>query len=162
MGSGRLATLLDADALELQLRVTGSGMGLFPAHATLSDMQKICGPKGLANVAQLLGGRSLIRYLWPGRPFKPVDVDALTFVTPTPLSPEEASVILALPAPATRRQYVVLLDSAEIESDGRPIFGPRYTRGGGIEFLLTRGYPAKAILPMSPDDASAQWEMEVT
>jgi hypothetical protein len=66
----------------------------------------------------------------------------MQFVTPTPYSPAETVVWLALPNPAPR-DYALFLDPGRIPA----ICGPRRVRlGGGLEYILPRGYPAAAML----------------
>ena len=66
----------------------------------------------------------------------------LQFVTPTPYSPSETVIWLALPNPRVR-DFALLLDPAKIPA----ICGPcRIRLGGGLEYCLPQGYPASAML----------------
>jgi len=155
MPSGRLATILDLDML------LGRGLRIYPPWATLDEMRRDIGVAGLSGLAATLGGRWLLRYVarWQVGKLLNGTTDR-TYVTSTAFSPTEAGRWLALPSPWARRRWALLLDAAEIERQRRPVFGPRITRGGGIEFVLEQGFPEQAIVSMSPD-GTARWEIEV-
>ena len=94
-------------------------------------------------VAAELGGRMLLRYLLR-KQYQQFTAGSsqLHFVTPTPYSPTETVIWLALPNP-TKRDFVLFLDPAQIPA----ICGPRRVRlGGGLEYILPQGYPAAALL----------------
>lgn len=160
--SGRLATTLDVDMLcdSILLRDIVPG-GIFPAFTRLHEMKSTIGAKGIMGLADILGRRRLLRYITSQRANqRSFATREVTYVAVTPFSPEEASVWLALPAPQTLRTHVVLLDPRTLEVGGRPIFGPRYAKGGGIEFILERGFHDDAVVNISPDSES-KWPLEV-
>nr|WP_162934356.1 hypothetical protein [Streptomyces scabiei] len=101
-----------------------------------------------------LGGRSLLRYLRNDQKGSLTGGShRLQYVTPTPYTPEEASLWLALMWPWVLRRYVLVLDPRKID---RPIRGPRVISGGfGIEYILPDGFPASAI-------ANPGYDLEVT
>lgn len=128
-----LATRLDEEMLLARPAV------IYPPYIAVSAMPARSG----SEVATELGGRYLLRYLTRAqyRQFT-TGADQLSFATPTPYSPTEAVSWLALPAP-TRRSFVLLLDPNQIPE----IRGPRQVRlGGGLEYVLPRGFPAAALV----------------
>lgn len=141
--SSLLATLLDQEMLENRGTVS-----ILPAPTPDAMVPAKSGKA----VFEELGGRFLLRYLVPAQ------LTAFTaggkgihWVTPTPYQPEETVSWLALPALSKPRRHALVLDPREIEM----ICGPRWVRlGGGIEYILPRGFPASAlVLP---------WPIEVT
>lgn len=108
-------------------------------------------------VARELGGRKLIRYMHAGQVgrFRQGSSD-LTYTTPTPYSPEEASSWLVLPAPTLLRTHALILEPTLIPW----IQGPQWVAmGSGIQYLLPQGFPAAAIIVPGAHDA--QWEIVV-
>ncbi len=118
-------------------------------------------PKSGGEVAQELSGRYLLRYLL----LKQIGVftggtPSKTYVTPTPLAPEETVKWLALPAAHRLRRYVLLINPARLPVEYR-ILGPRWVRlGGGIEYILPDGFPGEAIANIGTE-SDTQWELAV-
>jgi hypothetical protein len=81
------------------------------------------------------------------------------FVTPTPYAPEETISLLALPPGAGNREWVLLLDPRRLTN----VFGPRQVRfGGGLEYILTSGFPATAIVnAVAGPPGTAVWEFQI-
>lgn len=129
----RLATTLDTERL-----------ATVPVHAAPfdtrdEDLDRWTG----VEVAQHLGDRLLLRYIVPAQ------IGAFTsgdpgshYVTPTPYAPADAIIWLALPAPGIPREHALVLRPELIDL----ILGPRTVRwGGGIEYILPRGFPQAAL-----------------
>jgi len=102
-----------------------------------------------------LNGRLLLRYVPATRlGLYANGSDDQHWLTPTAYDPCSAQSWLALPSPQILRRHVMLIDPFEVLADSRPIAGPRWVRfGGGIEYLLPRGFPKSAL--------ALGWEMEV-
>ena len=135
MGAAFLATSLDELMLNGKIAAKGTPDVALPIRT--GD-----------EVADELGGRMLLRYVCePDETSK----STLTFVCPTPYSPEEALGYLALPSLRTPRKWVVVLNPRRIPN----IQGPRWcAMGQGIEYLLPDGYTTAAI-------ANPGWAIEV-
>ena len=147
--SSRLATMLDADML---LR---HGVTIFPPNTPDDSLPVKFG----STVAEEIGDRYLMRYLLPTqlRDYLQGSTDREHYVTPTPYSPEETVRWLALPGANIQRAYVLLLKPGEIES----IKGPRWVHmGGGIEYLLPKGFKRDAIVDIGTAMGS-KWAIEV-
>lgn len=112
--------------------------GIAPVGTPVSSLPVRTGQE----VAAELGGRPLLRYV----PFDLVHESyrhTQTFVCPTPYSPDDMASFLALPNPALRREFVIVLDPVKIQR----IVGPRWCDlGQGIEYVLTDGYDPDAIM----------------
>jgi hypothetical protein len=92
-----------------------------------------------------LGGRQLLRYVDQYSVHEPVGgrVGIPTWVTPTPLSPDEVDHYLDLPAPEKARTHVVRIDPRLVHT----IQGPQWVGiGMGIQYLLPEGYGPEAVL----------------
>ncbi len=136
---------------------------IYPPGTDFRAIMTAQGPNGLADVGDVLRGRRLLHYVLRrqvgrfggGR-------GGLTFVTPTPYSPEETISCLALPAPNEPREYVLLLDPYRL--GGCRIYGPRWVfLGTGIEFILPDGFPGTAIVDVAQASPGGpgRWELEV-
>ncbi len=135
--SSAIATRLDEEMLALR------GIRIYPAHTPLHSMPTRAG----AAVSAELGGRYLLRYLMR-RQYRQFATGSpnVNFVTPTPYSPTEAISWLALPTP-TRRDFVLFLDPSSIPE----VRGPRrILLGGGIEYILPKGFPVSALVVQWP------------
>lgn len=146
--SARLATSLDAGMLERRAMI-------YAPNTRLADLPEV------TDLETQLGGRWLLRYLLAE------DVHRLEqgttqrqYVTPTPYAPQETIRWLALPAAASPRRYVLLLEPGALSA----VYGPRWVRmGSGIEYVLDRGFGPEAIANISPDPGdSARWALEVS
>jgi hypothetical protein len=137
MPSSWIATLLDQEQVEL----TGS---ISPRPQDVRSLDDRSGDE----VVQELGGRLLLRYLTESQ----VDEFAQGssrghWVTPTPISPEQAGYWLNLFAPRVRRRHALLLNPAQVAV----IRGPAWIRAGeGIEYYLPEGFPKHAVLGIGP------------
>ena len=128
-----IATRLDEEMLSLR------PAHVYPAHTPLHAMPARTG----ADVSAELGGRYLLRYLMR-RQYGQFTTGSpnVNFATPTPYSPTETVSWLALPSPM-RRDFVLFLDPNSIPE----VRGPRRVLlGGGIEYILPRGFPASALV----------------
>lgn len=97
------------------------------------------------DVALELGGRYLLRYLVDAQltEFLHGSEDRDHWVTPTPISPDNAVAWLALFAPMLVRQHALVLNPEEIDV----IRGPAWIRAGqGIEYYLPSGFPQSAVV----------------
>jgi hypothetical protein len=93
------------------------------------------------------GGRYLLRYLMR-RQYRQFATGSpnVNFVTPSPHSPTEAISWLPLPTP-TRRDFVLFLDPSSIPE----VRGPRrILLGGGIDYILPKGFPVSALVVQWP------------
>jgi hypothetical protein len=128
---------------------------IYSPGTPLSGMQLV---KDLSNQ---LGKRYLLRYLLPHQLGTLLNgTSNRQYVTPTPYAPEETVSWLALPAPDQPRPYVLVLDPKKLTD----VYGPRWVQmGGGIEYILDKGFLADAIVSISPDPSTppAKWELEV-
>lgn len=160
--SSRLAVMLDVDMLarhRTPIAAAGTPDSVLSNDGTFN--------KDGVRVAWELGGRYLLRYLLAsqvthfsqGTEYIPRSFLQRThYVTPTPLSPEEAVSWLALPAPDQPRPYVVLLKPEKIGA----IWGPRWVRmGGGIEYIIPPGLTADAIVDIGAVP-NTKWPLLVT
>jgi len=96
-------------------------------------------------VAAELGNRLLLRFLPPSQlgSYTSGSCGRKHWVTPTPYTPQDAAVWLALPDALNLRTFVMLLDPSKIPD----IQGPRWVRyGHGIEYLLPNGFPGAALI----------------
>ncbi len=156
--SSRLATVLDAEMLR-QKRVS-----IFPPGTPLVQMQNSPN-QPVPNLLAYWGGRYLLRYLLPHQVGTLLNgTNTRQYVTLTPYAPEETVTWLALPAPNQPRPYVLLLNPTHLDPVLYPVYGPRWVQmGGGIEYILNTGFPANAIVSVSPDPSAppARWELEV-
>jgi hypothetical protein len=137
MSASRLATTLDQEML-------GAHHVVIASHTTPDSQLPL---KTGRSVASELGGRLLLRYLIPSQlgAFDSGSVGRQHWVTPTPYSPQDASVWLALWNGWVLRRFVMLLDPGFIPH----IKGPRWIRfGHGIEYLLPNGFPQVALMPV--------------
>ena len=128
-----LATRLDEEMLLTRPAI------IYPSDTAIAAMPARSG----ADVAAELGGRRLLRYLTRSQYGQfAAGAPKLEYVTPTPYSPTEALSWLALPT-ATRRSFVLILDPKEILE----MRGPKRVRlGGGLEYVLPKGFPASALV----------------
>jgi hypothetical protein len=111
-----------------------------------------------AEIARELGGRKLLRYLRSDQlgAFRDGSTD-ITYVTPTPYTPEETARWLVLPSAHVPRTHVLILDPDRIPY----VQGPLWVAAGrGIQYILPAGFPPEAILV--PGAPGQQWEVEVT
>lgn len=141
MSCGSLSTHLDIEMLrKVGVNVSSSSVpdsGL-PAKSGME-------------VERELSGRPLIRYL------RKEDVKKFVFgdanrqcVTPTPYSVADLVSFLNLPDPTTKRTHYLLLEASKIQE----VLGPRRIAwGGGIEYILPKGFPIEALLN--------RWAMEI-
>lgn len=128
-----IATRLDEEMLSLR------PAHVYPAYTPLHAMPARTG----ADVSAELGGRYLLRYLMR-RQYGQFTTGSsnLNFATPTPYSPTETISWLALPTP-TRRDFVLFLDPNLLPE----VRGPRRVMlGGGIEYVLPKGFPLSALV----------------
>jgi hypothetical protein len=129
VGTSWLSTELDAVML---------GKTIQPSHCPTKDLPARTG----AEVWDALNGRYLMRYVDYGSVHE-AGREIETFVCPTPYAGEDLSEWLALPRPDLVRDYAVLIDPRGIAE----IKGPRWcSSGGGIEYILPKGYPKEAIV----------------
>ena len=111
--------------------------------------------KNGGQVAAELGGRYLLRYLLPHQVglYRHGSADPHC-ATPTPYAAADTVSWLKLPRARQDRPFVMFLDPAQISE----IWGPRWVRfGKGIEYLLPRGFPQNAMVPVG-----SAWEVPVT
>jgi hypothetical protein len=96
-------------------------------------------------VADELNGRLLLRYV-PDSSIDEVSearAGIETFVTPTPYAVRDLSHYLALPMPDIPRNSVIMIDPRRVKE----VRGPqRVLAGAGIEYVLTAGYDADAVV----------------
>ncbi len=131
-----LATNLDEHML------LSRSVHIFPSTTSNAELES--NRKQGKQVTEEIGGRLLLRYLLGSqtRVFGAGSADR-HFVTPTPYAPEDTVPFLALPRPASKREFVILLRPEEINW----ILGPRWILGGlGIEYILPEGFPRSALL----------------
>jgi hypothetical protein len=140
MSCGHLATYLDHDMLLKKTNIASS-----------STPDTALAVKTGAVVAEELSGRLLIRYLRRSEVGQYLyGNSARHFVTPTPYGSADCVTFLALPDPTVKRGHLLLLDPSKIEE----ISGPRWVEaGGGIEYLLPRGFPQAAL--------AFRWELQL-
>lgn len=133
--SSWLCTVLDQEMLEVW-------RGVQIAARTTPDNMLF--QKTGTEVARELGNRYLLRYLLPHQVgWFSRGSELRHYVTPTPYSPEETVLWLALPKPAQSRTFVMMLDPAMIGL----LLGPRWVRlGKGIEYILPDGFPKEALV----------------
>jgi hypothetical protein len=132
-----MATRLDEEMLSFR------PAHVHPAHTALHAMPARTG----AAVSAELGGRYLLRYLMR-RQYGQFTTGSpnVNFTTPTPYSPAETISWLALPNP-TRRDFVLFLDPNSMPE----VRGPRRVLlGGGIEYILSKGFPVSALVVSWP------------
>jgi hypothetical protein len=149
--SSWLATILDQELLEVVHKV-----GIYARRTPLDRMIS----KDGVSVSTELGGRYLLYYV------RALDVGrhtqgrtGETYTTPTPYSPEEAGLFLALPRPTEPRNFVLLIDPRKLPAT-HVIKGPRWTAlGAGIEYVLTKGFTQDSVV--APPGASSPWEVIV-
>lgn len=155
--SSRLAHNLDERMLSSRLlREVAAGQGRRIA-APGTDDADLWPVQGVIAALEL-GNRFLIRYL-TGSKLKsaPVGTTEPTFVSPTPFTPTEAAIWLALPGTELRNWYI-LLDARRLGL----VSGPRYAQfGGGLEYLLPDGYPEDAVVAVGTRPAT-RWALRVT
>src|SRR4051794_23240142 len=110
MTSGRIATILDREMLRQNVKilpVRANPYSIAPPGTFDRDL-KI--KKG-TTVAREVGGRYLLKYVLADQQSSASKATTHpVWLTPTPLDPDEASSILALPRPSDRRELVVLID----------------------------------------------------
>jgi hypothetical protein len=159
----RLATNLDVAML-----LRNGVKAIYPPGTPLAAMEADF-PNGVPFLPDHLGSRFLIRYLRASQVGGPLaGTEHETYVTPTPYSPEETVSWLALPFPLQPRTHVILLDPVHVTDslpDGTPrrVFGPRWVQfGGGLEYILERGYPETAIVGVAVGKTKYNWELQVT
>jgi hypothetical protein len=141
-----LATLLDADMI--------GPHRIYPGNTRVQDLPTVLDP------ASELHGRFLLRYVLARHvgELRNGSSDP-QWVTPTPYAPEETVSWLALPAPTEPREYVLMLDPSRLHG----LVGPKWVyMGRGIEYILTQGFDAEAIVNLSPGSPiPARWEIEI-
>lgn len=144
MRTAQLATFLDHWMLERNDRVAARGAGIASGFTDPAALPSLSG----AQLSAELGGRLLLRYIREHELEEAHNGTArAVWATPTPLGPRDAVDVLALPRAWEPRDYLVLIRPEEV-IEAR---GPRWVLGGGgIEYLLTSGYPLSAavLFPM--------------
>ena len=110
--SSRIATILDSAML------INNGVNIHPPGTPLSGLTPV------SNLSGELGGRYLLRYMLPYQVGRMIGgIGAPQHVTPTAYSPEETNSWLALPAPASPRSYVLLLNPSRLTNVVGPPLG---------------------------------------
>lgn len=165
--ASRLAVILDQTMLEKTVTVTPistliQGGYLHLSIAPANTQQGQLGEKTGREVAAELAGRYLLRYLLPTQVGKFTQgTHDPTYLTPTPLAPEETVPWLNLPSSQNPRPFVLLIDPARIP-DGYPVLGPRWVYlGGGIEYFLPSGFPRDSVVDVG-GSPNTKWELPVT
>lgn len=145
--SSLLATRLDYQMLRER------GVTVQPPHLAVDSLPRKSG----ADVFDELGGRLLIRYLVSAQVGRFGEGDAgQHYTSPTPYTPSQAVSWRALPAVRRRRLYALLPDPRLIDE----IRGPQWVVGpGGIQYVLPRGFPQRAIVVPGPP--GLHWEIVV-
>ena len=165
----RIALILDQTMLEKTVTVTPipalvglvAGVGqlsIAPAGTPENRLREKHGQQ----VAAELAGRYLLRYLLPWQVGRYTGgTGDPTYLTPTPLAPEETVTWLNLPSSQHPRTFVLLIDPAQL-TDDYPILGPRWVYlGGGIEYFLPRRFPQAAVADVGAAPHT-KWELPVT